>query len=301
MEVYLPIAGIPVNALYIIAIGLAAGFFAGMFGIGGGFLITPFLIFLGINPAVAVATSTNQIVSSSVSGFMLHHKAKSVDFKMGLYMISGGLVGAIVSTKITAILRSLGQADLMISILYVIFLGAIGSIMGIESIRAVFKKKNAPPKPKKERNWQDNLPWKVDFPQSDMIVSGFLPLGLGFLSSIIVALLGIGGGFLIIPALIYIVRMPSSLVVGTSLFQMVIISIVTTIFHAYYSQTVDLILTVLLLTGSVFGIQYGTRASFKLPADKLRGLLAILILTLAVRMALTLFIPPLHQYSIISQ
>lgn len=299
MEIYLPIAGIPVDALYIIILGVVAGFLAGMFGIGGGFLITPFLIFLGINPAVAVASSANQIIASSVAGFTVHRRANNVDFKMGLCMLVGGLVGSFAGTKVTAILKSIGQADLVISLLYVFFLGAIGALMGYESFASILRRKRGyPPRVKKERHWQEHLPWKVDFPRSDMTVSIIIPVLVGFLSGIMVSLMGIGGGFLLIPAMIYIIKMPPSLVVGTSLFQMVIITAVTTFLHAYYSQTVDIVLTALLLAGSIFGNQYGTRVSFKIPAENLRGLLALLILCLAFRMALTLFITPANPFTV---
>ncbi len=299
MQIYLPIAEMPLDVLSILLLGAAAGFLAGMFGIGGGFLMSPFLIFMGVNPAVAVASSTNQIIASSVSGFMAHKRRRNVDFKMAAYMLIGGFIGSFLGSVIFAALKRMGQIDLVISLSYIFFLGTIGILMGIESFKAIRHKKiGAPPKPRKERNWQDNLPWKVDFPSSDMTVSGILPISIGFVSGMIVSIMGIGGGFLTIPAMIYILRMPTSMVIGTSLFQMVIITANTTFFHAYYSHTVDIVLAMLLLIGSVFGAQFGTKAAYKLPAENLRGLLALLIIGIAIRMAIGLFLPPSNPYSI---
>ncbi len=300
MEIYLPIAEIPVNIFYIIALGITAGFLAGMFGIGGGFLVTPFLIFLGINPAVAVATTANQIIASSVSGFMVHHRAKNVDIKMGLFMLGGGVIGSIAGTRLTALLKNIGQSDLVIPLLYVLFLGGIGGLMGYEAFRSIIHRKSGrPAKPKKERKWQEDLPWKIDFPRSDMTVSIILPVGIGMVSGVMVSLMGIGGGFLLIPAMIYLIKMPSSLVVGTSLFQMFAITAIATFFHAYYSQTVDVVLAVLLLGGSIIGAQYGVKASFKVSAENLRGLLAVMILGVAIAMGTTLFIKPREPFSVL--
>jgi uncharacterized membrane protein YfcA len=300
MEIYMPIAELPLNVFYVLLLGAAAGFLAGMFGIGGGFLMSPFLIFMGVSPAVAVASSTNQIIASSVSGFMAHKRRKSVDFKMALYMVAGGVLGSYIGSIIFSALKRIGQLDLIISLCYVLFLGTIGILMGLESWRTIrHKKSGAAPRPIKERNWQDDLPWKVDFPQSEMTISGYLPIAIGFVSGIIVSIMGIGGGFLTIPAMIYILRMPTAMVVGTSLFQMIIITANTTFFHAYYSHTVDIFLAILLLLGSVIGVQFGTKAAYKLPAENLRGLLALLVLGVAIRMAIGLFLPPSNPYSVV--
>ena len=299
MQIYLPIAELPLDVFSILLLGIAAGFLAGMFGIGGGFLITPFLIFMGVNPAVAVASSTNQIIASSVSGFMAHKRRRNVDFKMAAYMLIGGFAGSFLGSVLFAALKRVGQIDLVISLSYIFFLGTIGVLMGIESYKEIrHKRSGAPARPIKERNWQDNLPWKVDFPQSDMTVSAILPIVIGFASGLIVSIMGIGGGFLTIPAMIYILRMPTSMVIGTSLFQTVIITANTTFFHAYYSHTVDIVLALLLLTGSVFGAQFGTKASYKLPAENLRGLLSLLIIGIAIRMAIGLFLSPVNPYSV---
>ncbi len=299
MQIYLPIAELPVDIFSILALGLGAGFLAGMFGIGGGFIMTPMLMFMGIPPAVAVATSANQIIASSVSGFTAHNRRKNVDFKMGNFLLIGGFLGSMLGTKVFSSLKNAGQIDVIISGFYVVFLGGIGALMAYESISSILRRSlGVPPRQKKERKWQDNFPWKVDFPHSDMTLSGILPIGIGFFSGILVALLGIGGGFLIIPAMIYILRMPSSLVIGTSLYQMITITAATSFFHAYYSQTVDVVLAVLLLVGSVVGAQYGTRVSYKLPAENMRGLLAVMILALSAKMAMNLLVTPVNPFTV---
>lgn len=299
MQIYLPIAELPVDILMVLMLGVFAGVLAGMFGIGGGFIMTPVLIFMGISPAVAVASSANQIIASSVSGFRVHFQRKNVDFQMGSYLLIGGLVGSVLGTWVFALLKQLGQIDLVISLLYVFFLGGIGLAMGAESWSSIQNKKNGVEKEKKARSsFYDKLPWKIQFVRSEMELSILLPIIIGFISGIIVSIMGIGGGFLTIPAMVYLLRMPSSLVIGTSLYQMILTTIVVTFFHAYYSQTVDIVLAVLLLTGSVIGAQFGTKLSYKLPAEKLRGLLALMVLGVAVRMALDLFVEPSNPYSI---
>lgn len=299
MQIYLPIAELPLDIFTLLLLGTAGGFLAGMFGIGGGFLMTPFLIFMGVNPAVAVASSTNQIIASSASGFLAHLRRKNVDFKMAAFMLIGGISGSYIGSVIFVALRKIGQLDLIISLCYVFFLGTIGALMLLESYRTMRRKKTgAPQKMQKERNWQESLPWKIDFPQSEMTLSLLLPIGIGLISGIIISIMGIGGGFLTIPAMIYILKMPTSLVIGTSLFQMIITSASTTFLHAYYSQTVDIILAVILLLGSVIGAQFGTKASFKLPPENLRGLLALMVLGVAARMAIGLFLPPSNPFSV---
>jgi hypothetical protein len=299
MQIYLPIAEIPVDIFLVLLLGVLAGVLAGMFGIGGGFIMTPMLIFMGISPAVAVASSANQIIASSVSGFRVHFQRKNVDFLMGSYLLIGGLAGSVLGTYIFSVLKEIGQIDLVISLLYVFFLGGIGLAMGIESWRSIQHRKSGLVKEKTERKiFYDKLPWKKNFPHSDLEVSILLPIIIGFISGIIVSIMGIGGGFLTIPAMVYILRMPTSLVIGTSLFQMILTTIVVTFFHAYYSQTVDIVLAMLLLTGSVVGAQFGTKLSYKLPAENLRGLLSLMVLAVAARMAFDLFIEPSNPYSV---
>jgi uncharacterized membrane protein YfcA len=299
MQIYLPIAEIPVDIFLVLLLGVVAGILAGMFGVGGGFIMTPMLIFMGISPAVAVASSANQIIASSVSGFRAHFQRKNVDFKMGGYMLAGGFAGSIFGTLIFTWLKQLGQIDLVISLLYVFFLGGIGIAMGLESWNTI-KRKNLGIEKKeiKSKVFYENLPWKVHFPHSELEVSLIIPVAIGLISGVIVSIMGIGGGFLTIPAMIYILRMPTSLVIGTSLFQMILITIVVTFMHAFYSQTVDILLAMLLLTGSVVGAQIGTKLSYKLPAEKLRGLLALLVLAVAFRMGIELFVEPNNPFSI---
>jgi uncharacterized membrane protein YfcA len=299
MQIYLPIAELPLDVFMLLLLGAAGGFLAGMFGIGGGFLMTPFLIFMGVNPAVAVASSTNQIIAASSSGFIAHLRRRNVDIKMAAYMLIGGLAGSYIGSVIFVALRKIGQLDLVISLCYVFFLGGIGAVMLAESYRTIRARRSGKPNaPEKERNWQESLPWKIDFPQSDKTISLILPIGIGLLSGIIISIMGIGGGFLTIPAMIYILKMPTSLVIGTSLCQMIITSASTTFLHAYYLQTVDIVLAMILLLGSVVGAQFGTKASYKLPAENLRGLLALLVLGVAVRMAIELFIAPSNPFTI---
>jgi len=303
MQIYLPIAEIPLDILTLLLLGGVAGFLAGMFGIGGGFLMTPMLIFLGVTPAVAVASSANQIVASSFSGFLAHLRKNNVDFKMGGFLLIGGLIGSTGGARIFAYLKELGYIDIVISLSYVLFLGSIGLMMGVESYKSITKRKNNSsddkPKKTKKSNWQDKLPFKVNFTRSDMQVSAILPVIVGIFSGLIVSIMGIGGGFITIPAMIYLLKIPTSVVVGTSLFQMILTTSNVTFFHAYYSNTVDVVLAMLLLTGSVIGAQFGTKMGFKIAPDSLRGLLAIMVLVVAGRMAMELLVTPANPFSVV--
>jgi len=303
MQIYLPIAEIPLDILTLLLLGGVAGFLAGMLGIGGGFLMTPMLIFLGVTPAVAVASSANQIVASSFSGFLAHLRKNNVDFKMGGFLLIGGLIGSTGGARIFAYLKELGYIDIVISLSYVLFLGSIGLMMGVESYKSITKRKNNSsddkPKKTKKSNWQDKLPFKVNFTRSDMQVSAILPVIVGIFSGLIVSIMGIGGGFITIPAMIYLLKIPTSVVVGTSLFQMILTTSNVTFFHAYYSNTVDVVLAMLLLTGSVIGAQFGTKMGFKIAPDSLRGLLAIMVLVVAGRMAMELLVTPANPFSVV--
>lgn len=299
MQIYLPIAEMPIDLLTILALGSVAGFLSGMFGIGGGFLMTPFLIFLGVPPAVAVASSANQIIASSFSGFAAHKRRGNVDFKMAGYLLAGGAVGSTFGIWLFSALKKLGQIDLVISLSYVVFLGGIGLMMASESVRAFTRrKKGLPPPQKKTYEWQARLPFKTDFPRSKLNISAVLPVAVGVVSGIIVAIMGIGGGFLMIPAMIYILGMPTSVVVGTSLLQMILITSNVTFFHAYFTHTVDVVLALMLLSGSVVGVQMGTRMGHRLPADALRVMLAFLVLAVAFKMTADLFVAPKNLYSV---
>ncbi len=304
MLIYLPIAELPVNILLLLGLGGLGGILAGMFGIGGGFLLTPLLIFIGVPPTVAVATSTNQIIASSVSGFMAHWHRRNVDIKMGVYLLLGGLVGSVIGVWLFAILKNLGQIDLVISLIYVLFLGNIGSFMAVESIQTFFKQRKGieiAPDSHVKFKWlhEKDLPMKTYFPRSELTISALLPMGVGVIAGIMVALMGIGGGFVTIPAMIYILGMPTSVVVGTSLFQIIFTTSLVTVLHATSTQSVDVVLAALLILGGVIGAQFGTVIGLKLKAEKLRILLAALVLGVCIKLAAGLFLEPDELYSII--
>ncbi len=305
MQIYLPIAEIPVNIVLILLIGLFAGFLAGMFGIGGGFLATPFLIFIGIPSAIAVATSTNQIIASSVSGLLAQFRKGNVDMKMGLFLVLGGFIGSTFGVSIFKILQKTGQTDIVVAIIYVIFLGVIGITMLKGSIKNILTKKYDMTFAKSdghrlEKVLQkiDTLPWKAYFAKSDITVSVIVPIILSVGIGILVALMGIGGGFLMIPAMIYILKMPSNVLVGTSLFQIVFIASNATFLQVVANNTVDIVLAFLMIISSAIGAQIGTRVGYKLDADSLRSFLSILILGICFKMLFSLFLTPSSLYMI---
>ncbi len=305
MQIYLPIAEIPVNIILILSIGLIAGFLAGMFGIGGGFLATPFLMFIGIPPAIAVATSTNQIIASSVSGLLAHFRKGNVDIKMGLFLVIGGFIGSTFGVSIFQILQKTGQTDIVVSITYVLFLGSIGYKMFKEGIKnlitkkyGVIWKKNDGTRLGQFLRKIDHLPWKAYFAKSDITISVIVPVVLSFGIGILVALMGIGGGFLMIPAMIYILKMPSNVVVGTSLFQIVFIASNATFLQVVTNNTVDIVLAFLMIISSAIGAQIGTRIGYRIDADNLRTFLSVLILLICFKMLFGLFATPLSLYTI---
>ncbi len=297
MQIYLPIAEVSVNLFTLLGLGGAVGVLSGLFGIGGGFLTTPFLILMGINPAIAVASSANQIVAASLSGFYAHWARRNVDFRMGTLLLAGGLVGSTIGVFIFSWLKTLGQIDLVISLLYIVFLSSIGSLMAVESVLSMRGKKRVKTKSEKIP-LSKRMPWQMEFSRSELTISAWLPIILGFAVGILVSIMGVGGGFFMIPAMIYLLRMPTSVVIGTSLFQIMFITINVTFLHAVTTQTVDLMLAIILLLGSTTGAQIGTRIGAKIPADKLRGLLAAMVLIVAVKLGLTLFTPPENIYSV---
>jgi len=304
-QIYLPIAEIPVNIILILLLGLGTGFLAGMFGIGGGFISTPLLMFIGIPPAVAVSTSTNQIIASSVSGLLAHFRKGSVDIKMGLFLVIGGFIGSTLGVSIFKILQKAGHIDIVVALVYVIFLGSISVTMLIDSIRSLIRKKygvdweqSESVHMKKFLKKIDNLPWKFYFPKSDIEVSIVVPIILSIGIGILVALMGIGGGFLMIPAMIYILRMPSSVVVGTSLFQIVFIASNATFLQAVTNNSVDIVLAFLMIISSSIGAQMGTRSGYKVDADSMRSFLSLLLLGVCVKMLVSLFSEPKSLYII---
>jgi uncharacterized protein len=299
--IYLPIAELSVNLFVLLAMGAAVGFLSGMFGVGGGFLITPLLIFYNIPPAIAVATGANQVVASSFSGVLSHVKRGTLDFKLGTVLLGGGIVGSTIGIYVFTLLRELGQLDLFISLLYVVLLGTVGGLMLTESVNAIRRSRDgAAPTLKKpgQHNWIHRLPLKMRFRASKLFVSVIpvvgLGAGIGFLSSI----MGVGGGFIMVPALIYLLKVPTNVVVGTSLFQIIFVAAYTTIVHASTNQTVDVVLAFMLMVGGVAGAQYGAKAGQRLRGEQLRALLALLVLAVALRLGFDLFVRPQSVYSL---
>jgi uncharacterized membrane protein YfcA len=300
MQIYLPIAELSVNIFLFLGMGAGVGFLSGLFGVGGGFLMTPLLIFAGIPPAVAVATEANQIVASSVSGALAHWRRGNVDVKMGVVLLIGGLVGSTLGVWIFGLLRGLGQIDLVIRLSYVVFLGIIGALMLVESLRAISRQRKPGGKRRKlhQHNWLHGLPFKMRFRRSKLYISALLPLGIGVLVGILAAIMGVGGGFIMVPAMIYLLGMPTAMVVGTSLFQIIFVTANVTFLQAWQNQTVDIFLALLLLAGGVIGAQFGTHAGAKLPGEHLRSMLALIVLGVCGRLAYDLLARPDDLFSI---
>ncbi|MEM7471830.1 MAG: sulfite exporter TauE/SafE family protein [Pseudomonadota bacterium] len=299
MQIYLPIAEVSVNAFLLLGLGGFVGILSGMFGVGGGFLMTPLLFFIGIPPAVAVATEANQIVASSFSGVLAHLKRKTVDLRMGTVLLIGGLVGAALGVQIFSILREQGQVDLLVKLCYVVFLGIIGGLMFFESLKAIRRAKGPHKVPtRKKHGLVHALPLKMKFRTSGLYISVIPPVLVGVFVGILAAIMGVGGGFIMVPAMIYLLGMPTKVVVGTSLFQIIFVTGFTTLMHATTNYTVDMALAVLLLVGGVIGAQVGTRIGAKMPAEQLRILLSIMVLAVCAKLALDLLIMPSELYSL---
>ena len=300
MQIYLPIAEISVNIFLLIGLGGIVGILSGMFGVGGGFLMTPFLFFIGIPPAVAVASEANQILGASFSGAIAHFRRKNVDIKMGFLLILGGIIGSIFGVELFRIFKNLGQLELIIKVCYVLFLGIIGIIMFFESLRALnYKSKNIKIRKTRHHSWVQGLPLKMRFRTSNLYISSIPAIFIGFFVGILASIMGIGGGFIIVPAMIYILGMPTKVVVGTSLFQIIFVTGVTTYLHAVKNFSVDIILSFLLLVGGVIGAQFGVRIGLKLKAEQLRILLAILVLAMCLKITLELFITPVEIFTLV--
>ena len=300
MDIYLPIAGQSVNAMVIIVLGFVVGVLSGMFGVGGGFLTTPLLIFYGIPPTVAVASAATQITGASVSGVMVHMRRGGVDLKMGSVMIVGGLFGSMVGAAIFRLLQSTGQIDVAIGFLYVIILGWIGTVMLKDSLQSLGYVKTATaetPRPRHNR-WVASLPFRWRFHGSGLYISPVAPLALGFLAGSLTVLLGIGGGFILVPAMIYLLGMPARVVIGTSLYMVLAVSASTTMVHALTTRAVDIVLAGLLLVGGVIGAQYGALMTTRLKPDYVRLALAVIILLVGLRMLLGLTWRPDEIFSI---
>ena len=300
MYIYLPIAEVSLHIGVIIGLGGGVGFLSGLFGVGGGFLMTPLLIFLGVPAPVAVATEANQIVASSVSGVLAHWRRGNVDFKMGTVLLVGGLVGSSLGVLLFALLKEIGQIDLVIKLSYVIFLGIIGALMLIESIRAILRARMPGAKRGKlhQHNWLHGLPLKMRFRRSKLYISALLPFTIAALVGVLSAIMGVGGGFILVPAMIYILGMPTSVVVGTSLFQIIFVTANVTFLQSVQTQTVDFLLAGLLLLGAVVGAQIGTRFGALLKGEQLRGLLALMVLAVCAKLLFDLVITPEDLYSV---
>jgi uncharacterized membrane protein YfcA len=301
-QIYLPIAEISVNLVVMLGLGAAVGFLSGVFGVGGGFLLTPFLMLSGIPPAIAVATGANQIVASSVSGTLAHWRRGNVDVRMGVVLIAGGVVGAILGVFLLKVLREVGQAGLIISLTYVCFLGVIGALMLWESIRAMLRAragKAVSARKSGQHNWIHGLPLKMRFPRSRLYISAIPPLVIGAAVGLLASFLGVGGGFVMVPAMIYLLRMPTNIVIGTAIFQIIFVTALVTLLHATFNHTLDLVLAFVLVIGGVIGGQFGVRAGQKLRAEQLRALLSLMVLGVAIRILLDLVIRPSDLFSIV--
>lgn len=300
MHIYLPIAEMSVNIFLILGMGGAVGFLSGLFGVGGGFLMTPLLIFIGVPPPVAVGTEANQIVASSVSGVLAHWRRANVDFKMGFVLLLGGFVGSSLGVILFKYLQNQGQLDLVIKLSYVIFLGIIGFLMLWESSRTIIRSRSAAARRGKlhQHNWFHGLPFKMRFRKSKLYISAILPFLIGATVGVLSAIMGVGGGFIMVPAMIYLLGMPTSLAIGTSLFQIIFVTANVTFLQALTVQTVDILLAVLLLTGAVIGAQFGSKYSVRMKGEQLRALLALLVLGVCVKMIFDLTVMPADLYSI---
>ncbi|MCB5408995.1 sulfite exporter TauE/SafE family protein [Pseudogemmobacter faecipullorum] len=300
MQLYLPIAEVSVNLFLLLGIGGVVGFLSGMFGVGGGFLITPLLFFIGVSPAVAVATGANQVVASSISGVLAQMKRKAVDFRMGTVLLVGGVFGSAIGIVVFAWMQSLGQIDLFVQLSYVLFLGFVGATMLQESLRALMRSRNAnvPIRRAHTHSWAHGLPFKMKFRASGLYISVIPPAAIGAFVGFLAAIMGVGGGFILVPAMIYLLGMPTKVVIGTSLFQIIFVTAFTTIMHAVTSQTVDMMLALVLIFGGVIGAQIGSRVGIRLRAEQLRVLLSLLVVAVALRIAFDLLLTPDELYSV---
>lgn len=299
MDIYLPIAEMSVNVLLLLGMGAGVGFLSGLFGVGGGFLMTPLLIFSGVPPPVAVGSEANQIAAASVSGMLAHGRRGNVDFRMGAVLLAGGAAGSLIGVLIFRALRAVGQIDTAISIAYVVFLGIVGLLMAVESANAILRRRRGAPRRRlRQHYWVHGLPLKMRFRRSKLYISAVVPFGLGMFAGVLSAIMGVGGGFFLVPAMIYLLGMSTSIAIGTSLFQIMFVTAIVTVLHAATNQTVDLVLSMLLLAGAVVGAQFGSRAGAGLRGEQLRGLLALLVLAVCGKLAADLVVEPDELYSV---
>lgn len=300
MQIYLPIAEMSVNAFLLLGLGGFVGVLSGLFGVGGGFLLTPLLFFIGIPPAVAVGTQSTQIVASSVSGLLVHLRRRTVDFRMGTVLFVAGLAGAAPGVALFSWLQAVGQVDLVVQLCYVVLLAAVGGLMFVESVNAIRRARRAGPvrRTGQRRDWVHKLPFKMRFRVSGLYISVIPPVIVGFVVGLLSAIMGVGGGFIMVPAMIYILHMPTKVVVGTSLFQIMVVAAFTALLHATTNFTVDIVLAVLLLIGGVIGAQIGTGLGARLNAEQLRILMAVLVLAVCAKLGFDLVWQPADLYSL---
>jgi len=300
MDIYLPVAEVSLDIFILLGLGAGVGFLSGVFGVGGGFLLTPLLILIGVPAPVAVASSANQLVGASVSGVLAHYRRGNVDFKMGFTLLMGGLAGSVLGVWMFTLFARLGQIELVISLCYVILLGVLGTMMAIESVRTILRQRRpgAARRRLHRHTWMHGLPLKTRFRRSQLYISALLPIGLGFGVGVLSAIMGIGGGFLMVPAMIYTLGMPTSMVPGTSLLQIIFVAANVTLLQAYTNHTVDAVLALLLLVGGVVGAQFGTRFGTRLRGEQLRFLMAILVLAVAAKLARDLTLRPSDLFMI---
>ena len=302
MSIYLPIAELSVNIFLLLSLGGVVGFLCGMFGLGGGFLMTPLLIFLGIPPVVAVGSEAPHVLATSVSGFIAHWRKRNVDIKMGIFLLIGGLIGSTVGVNIFSYLKNFGQIDLVIQLLFLFFLGFIGFSMAFESARTTIKQyraRNTKRTKLHQHSWFHGLPFKVRFHRSKLYISAIPPVLIGFAVGVMSAMMGVGGGFIMIPAMVYILGMPTSIVVGTSLFQIIFVTANATFFQSYINYNVDIVLSALMIFGGVIGAQIGVIFGSKLKAEYLRGILAILVLGVCGKIFTDLVLRPNDLFSLV--
>jgi len=300
MSIYLPIAEMNVNIFLIVFIGMVVGALSGLFGVGGGFLMTPLLIFLGIPPVVAVGSEAPHVLASSVSGVIAHWRKRNVDFKMGFFLLSGGVIGSTLGVNLFKLLKTYGQIDIVIQFLFIIFLGFIGMSMAFESAKTTIKNyrtTSAIRTKLHQHSWIHGLPFKLRFHRSKLYISAIPPILIGFFVGVLSAMMGVGGGFIMIPAMVYILGMSTNVVVGTSLFQIIFVTANSTFFQSYLNQTVDIVLSALMILGGVIGAQIGVRLGSQLKAEYLRGILAILVLLVCAKILTDLILTPSDLFS----
>ncbi|MBN9306888.1 MAG: permease [Devosia sp. 67-54] len=300
MQIYLPIAELSMNLFFLIGIGGAVGFLSGLFGVGGGFLLTPLLIFAGVPSPVAIASVTGQVAASSTSGALSYYRRNAIDLHLALYLILASTIGSMIGVGIFTLLRAAGQLDLFISFAYLLLLGFLGSLMLTEAVRSILKRRSGATVPDKlpsQHSWMHRLPMRIRFKKSRLYISVLPVLAIGLFIGIVGALLGVGGGFILVPALVYLLRVPANVVVGTSLLQVVAMMCVTMVLQILTSQSVDILLAFCLMVGGTVGAQFGASAGKYLRGDQLRALLALLVLAVAIRFGLTLVLTPSDPFS----